>query len=425
MDPRTLLPPLPKELSKRNAARKGKKTKKLSYKERNNLLEKEINRLYEGQEFKNWLHLFDEIDTYYPDQEGGSSKKATQDDLKRWIGIEKQEHSHALTIKEIYAEPLEKEDKRKLGNRSIYLPFLKSLLLYSLSQEEGFTKEFTYSQFWLEMGMRNRFYTNEEIRKKLPEYDSEITEEDLDDFFRRTGIKNKNITDYLLDSLSDECLLRYRKVLMIKESGRDAREATPEEVSIIESEKKRIMTEMGFRTTQDIYLAGQSRALYQKVKAILGYGYYEKFVVIVYQEDVLKKGVMDYINEIKQTLNFLETKKQLNAKMIETDVSSAKKRHDKELQKLEDGYKEYEDDMAFGPYKGNKERYLKEKGNAIVKSDQYIDKFEKMDNYFTAINSPYIQLLKQIERDIQEEKDKKKELEDMSSDIQLDTPNNI
>lgn len=117
MDPRTLLPPLPKELSKRNAARKGKKTKKLSYKERNNLLEKEINRLYEGQEFKNWLHLFDEIDTYYPDKEGGDSKKATQDDLKRWIGIEKQEHSHALTIKEIYAEPKDRVDNRIYGNR--------------------------------------------------------------------------------------------------------------------------------------------------------------------------------------------------------------------------------------------------------------------------------------------------------------------
>ena len=47
--------------------------------------------------------------------------------------------------------------------------------------KSGYTKEFTYSQFWLEMGMRNSFYTDEDIRTELPKYDPEITNDILND----------------------------------------------------------------------------------------------------------------------------------------------------------------------------------------------------------------------------------------------------
>ena len=392
----------------RNDQRKTKSKKKLSYKERNALLEQEIAKLYEGQSFDNWLHLFDEIDTYYPSNEGGNTKKAAQNDIKRYMELEKNSSSQQLTIKQIYDEPIEKQDGRK-QNKGIYLPLLKSILLYSLSQEEGYTKEFTYTQFWLEMGMRNRFYTNEEIRKALPKYDSEITEEDLDDFFRRTGIKNKNITDYLLDTLQDECLLRHEKHLMVREEHKEPRYATTEEIRLIGSEKKRIMTEMGFETEQEVFLANKSRVLYKKVKDAVGYSYYEQFKVYVYEEDILQDAIIKNITRIKETLNLKDTKKELNSKIIECDIQSAEKRHVKELDKLEQEYKEYEETMVLGEYKGKHDKYIEEHGNDLIKSSQYTSKYEKMDQYFTSlVPNEYMSLLYQIEHDLLEEKDEKK-----------------
>ena len=391
---------LKQQRTKNNNTRKTQKTKKLSYKEKNEILEQEIAKLYEGQSFENWIHLFDEIDTYYPDN--SSSQQIAQQDIKRYIEIEKTPNSHELTIKQIYADPIEKADGRKGGNRSLYLPLLKTLVLYSLAQEEDIVKEFTYTQFWLEMGMRNQFYTNDEIRKRLPQYDNEITKADLDDFFRRTGIKNKNITDYLLDSLQDEGLLRYEKNIMIKEDNSPARRATYDEIAQIGTEEKKIMEKWGYKSKQALFLADRSKALYKEVKKILGYSYFEIFSVIVYKKEALEIGLRDNIAEVKKTLN---------KTIIDQNKLNAQKRHDKEYVKLEQEYKEYNNQMVLGEYKNEPEKYIEDHGNKLYKQDDYADKFNKMDQYFTATGkNKYIELLNKIERDIKiEDMEQRKE----------------
>ena len=54
--------------NQRNAKRKTLKKKTFKYKESHNLIKEEIAKLHEGQTFDNWIHLFDTIDTYYPEK---------------------------------------------------------------------------------------------------------------------------------------------------------------------------------------------------------------------------------------------------------------------------------------------------------------------------------------------------------------------
>ena len=105
--------------NQRNAKRKTLKKKTFKYKESHNLIENEIARLYEGQMFDNWIHLFDTMDIYYPEEQRGNSRTMIQENIQRYLEIEKQPNSHSLIITKIYDTPVEKEDNRKWGNHRI------------------------------------------------------------------------------------------------------------------------------------------------------------------------------------------------------------------------------------------------------------------------------------------------------------------
>ena len=75
------------------------------------------------------------------DVKDGKSKKYQLEDFARYFDWEKS--GQKFIISDIYDTPLTKEDKRKLGNNSIYVKCIEVILLQYLSKQEGYTRTLT------------------------------------------------------------------------------------------------------------------------------------------------------------------------------------------------------------------------------------------------------------------------------------------
>ena len=358
----------------RNTKRKSQPTKQIVYQHTSGKLQESVSQLQEGQEFENMTELFDSLDVYLPNS--GNKRIAALNRLECFLSVEKL-GSKRVRIKEIYQEPIEYLDGRSQGNHSVYSSYLKAALLYSLMQENGYTKEFTYNDFWIEMGIRNVYYANEDVKKELPNYDHEITADIVTDYYKWTGSKSKNITDYILDSLQNENFIRYEKHLMVKtENDFEPKRATSKQVSLIGTVEKAFMKEMGYKTKQEVFLAGQSRALYKKVKEEIKMSYFEQFTVYIYGKEILQYGITENLNEAKENLNKLIT---------QSDKNGAERRMLKETQRLEEEYKEYTKNILAGkPI--SKSSFKMSNGHHLYSDENYAQSFDKVAQYLSPLD---------------------------------------
>ena len=145
-----------------------------------NLYELVKNNLYVGLVVKNYklmCHLLQQ------EQKTSNSKKAQHKEWQRYFDYEKQGQKYIIT--EIYNEPLIKNDKRALGNGSIYVPHIELILLNYLSKQEGFTATLTLKKLFLLMGMINPKYI-EENKDMLKARNEHITDYQINHFYQRT-----------------------------------------------------------------------------------------------------------------------------------------------------------------------------------------------------------------------------------------------
>ena len=396
-----------------NLNRKSNIEYQIDYLDKNDYLREQklkprIDTLQEGQIFDNWLHLFDYLDLYYPIGNGNSV--VYQNRLKCWVNIEKGTGTK-LIIKEIYIEPIEWIDNRKKGNHSIYITFVSTLLLWKLLKETEHKIEVTYNQLWKMLGMKNNYYGNKEIQKFLPKVDEDMTPDFLNDFYKWTGSKIKNITDYALDTLQDKGYLKYTKQIMMKENN-IIRKVTSIEESKILSEETKIMKAMGYNSRKDLFMANKSLELYNRVKKELGFSYFDILSIIVPDDEVLSLGILENIEELKNFDNIQEReyKKKLNQEITEYDLKGAKKRKDNEFERLDQLYKEYEKNIALGVPE-SKEDFIITNGYSLFIDSGYIDKFKKAAEYFNDLKlTPRArETIKEVELLIEEER--KKEFE--------------
>lgn len=75
---------------------------------------------------------------------GGDSKKAQLKEFERYFQYEK--HGRKFLILDVYDTPLPKNDKRKDGNRKIYVTYIESILLMYLYRLDNSTGYFTKKQ---------------------------------------------------------------------------------------------------------------------------------------------------------------------------------------------------------------------------------------------------------------------------------------
>ena len=372
-------------------------------KEKDGTMSQEISRLSEGQIFKSWRDIFSYLHIYLP--KGGKIRELAIDHLRQWVAIEDVPNSNKKIIAEVYTEPHMLLDGRSEGNHNLYKLYLKTILLSIFLESDVFDRNYTYMQFWKEMGMCNLYYSDKEARKKLLKADTTITEDQMDEFFSRSWSIMKSITDSVLDSLQNEGMLEYGKSKMIVEHpNTPARLATKEERHIIGSAETRAMHRLGFKNKKDMFLHRKTKECHKIALKILHEeyeweNYFDCFSVIAYKKDILAKGLEQNIKELEKEVQRQEAKQQLNSNVIRRIKDNAQKTNDREVQRIQEMYQEYLATWIGTPWTYN--QYFETKAYHLFRED-YVAIQDLLTDCFIGDPKILLDKIRSIELDTKE-----------------------
>lgn len=253
----------------------------------------------------------------------GKSKKLQLEDWKRYFDWEKSGQKFIIT--DIYDTPLTKEDKRKLGNNSIYVKYIEVILLQYLSKQQGFAKTFTKRNWWEMLGIVNDKY-GKRTEKELTCLDYKVTPWEVKHFYQRCNKKLEEILFSALNSLKSRKLITYEIQTMIVKWNPQKRcdeyfEATDnQKKQILEVERYVLCNVMKYEKMIQVFLRFQQQEYYQQVNDLL-YEYYGwdhcfKQIKIIYTPE----GVREAYPELEAKLQ----KELLNEKICEVVDENAK-----------------------------------------------------------------------------------------------------
>lgn len=241
----------------------------------------------------------------------GKSKKLQIEDFERYFDYEKAGQKFIIT--DIYDVPLSKEDKRKLGNKSVYVQCIEIILLQYLSKQKGYTKTFTKRNWWELLGFVNHKYNNVSP-KQLEDLDYTITPFEIKHFYQRSNKKLEQILFSALNSLKNRKLLIYEVQTMIVYTDTETKKE--KYMIALDEDKKRILqveryvlkNVMGYEKMIQVFCRFRQNEFYQEVNARLnelyGWDHYYKQIKVIYTPEDIKEALPQIkINLQKELLN--------------------------------------------------------------------------------------------------------------------------
>ena len=298
----------------------------------------DTSKLVIGMTVKNYKMLCELLEQ---EVKNGKSKKLQLEDWKRYFDWEKSGQKFIIT--DVYDTPLTKEDKRKLGNNSIYVKYIEVILLQYLSKQQGFTKTFTKRNWWEMLGIVNEQY-GKKSEKELTNLDYKVTPWEVKHFYQRCNKKLEEILFSALNSLRSRKLITYEIQTMIVKWNPQKRcdeyfEATDnQKKQILEVEHYVLHNIMKYEKMVQVFLKFQQQEYYQKVNDLLyeyyGWDHCYKQIKIIYTPE----GVREAYPELEAKLQ----KELLNEKICEVVDENAKNT----FQKWQTDYQQWKDEIA-------------------------------------------------------------------------------
>ena len=300
------------------------------------------------------------------DVKDGKSKKYQLEDFARYFDWEKS--GQKFIISDIYDTPLTKEDKRKLGNNSIYVQCIEVILLQYLSKQEGYTRTFTKRNWWEMLGIVNHKYgrTSENQLKNL---DYTVTSWEVRHFYQRCNKKLEQILFSALNSLKNRKLITYEIQTVIVATDKRGKEQYFEaddlqKKQILEVERHVLHNIMGYEKMFQVFIRFQQAEFYQKVNDLLyqqyGWNHYFKQIKVIYTSD----GVREALPELEMKLQ----KELLNKKVISYLNSNAKDLYEKNKAEYQQQVKN-----LISEYWGDVPRIETKRGKMWNPPDTYLD----------------------------------------------------
>lgn len=274
-------------------------------------------------------------------EKNGKARKLQLEDWKRYFDWEKSGQKFIIT--DIYDTPLTKEDKRKLGNNSIYVKYIEVILLQYLSKQQGYTKTFTKRNWWELLGIVNNKY-GKKTEKELTDLDYKISPWEVKHFYQRCNKKLEEILFSALNSLRSRKLITYEIQTMIVKWNPQKHcdeyfEATDnQKKQILEVEHYVLHNVMKYEKMIQVFLKFQQQEYYQKVNELLhqyyGWNHCYKQIKIIYTPE----GVRAAYPELEAKLQ----KELLNEKICEVVDENAKSI----FLKWQTDYKQWRDEIS-------------------------------------------------------------------------------
>lgn len=252
----------------------------------------------------------------------GKSRICQLEEFKRYFDWEKSGQKFIIT--DIYDTPLTKEDRRKLGNNSIYVQCIEVILLQFLSKQKGFTRTFTKRMWWEMLGITNHKY-GRVSETQLKNLDYTVTQFEIRHFYQRCNKKLEQILFSALNSLKNRKLITYEIQTVIVEHDKKGRErhflaSDADKKNILQAERHILHNVMGYDKMFQVFIKFQQGDFYQKVSNLIyekyGWDYYYKQVKVIYtpedirealpqmeinlQKELLNRKVIDFLNNNAQ-----------------------------------------------------------------------------------------------------------------------------
>lgn len=298
----------------------------------------DVSRLSIGMVIKNYKELCNILGQ---DIKDGKSKKIQLENFRRYFDYEKS--GQKFIIIDIYDTPLTKEDKRRLGNNSIYVKNIELILLQYLSKQKNGTKTFTKRDWWELLGMANRKY-NKIAKAELKKIDSIVTTFEINHFYLRCNKKLEQILFSALNNLKNRKLILEPEIqtMIVDNKYNYFLALEPDRKKILQQERYVLKNIMGYEKISQVFCRFKQNEYYQMVNERLSdlYGWHHYFKQIK-----LSFIPSNIIEAIPQTTIDLE-KEILNEKIIKVLNNNAKEKYDADKQKFE----EARNNLIWGDY---------------------------------------------------------------------------
>lgn len=325
-----------------------------------------LQNLYEGQVVKNYKELFELIRKDKKEKmKGGKSKIIKLQELGRYVKFKRGE-GQSYIIEQIYTHEMSKqENKKKLGNRSIYIDDISVQLLGYLVEDNvdkvvvnNDERVFlTARKIFQITGMINNKYlpTKLSIEAYIDDASINLKTEDVDEFYARTEAKMREMLKSALANLERRLILLVEKRHKVFDGRRNRMTTNKEERKIL-GIKNKIMNELlssnvANKNLGKIYFIGKLPEFYQRVNEEVAdqLGLHRiQYGFLLGYTDRLEENLSSYKKEYEE---LLKIKNSLNEKFVTFVDKDAKRRylkmkkeHQEELEKFMEiiGSQDYE-----------------------------------------------------------------------------------
>lgn len=186
---------------------------------------------------------------------GGNQKKKQLKEWQRYFNYEKDGNKFIIT--EVYNEPMSEE--YRIAANAKYTGLIQNILLSYLSQQKQEVAYITQQGLWETFGMINERYMEmreRNRREELLNLSEDMTMFDINDFFKRSNTKFRDIVKVSLNSLKRRKLILFEEVYRVgvpiydkyEYRGFEYRDATDSEKRYILKTERNLLKEFGFET---------------------------------------------------------------------------------------------------------------------------------------------------------------------------------